>query len=800
MEKLIYSDLLNQTEYLRTLAKRGINTFGWRIVSTNDMCNYIYTKLNKDIVGTYVSSSEQDFIYYSLLNLKSFNDAKNIRKAIDSFRETGNGNTPDSLEPFLNTNFSLKKDTILDAFSKYNEYKANNHLYDQYDLLYGLLDNPTKIGNLAYYKDLPVIDFALDVFAKYFDIEELSYKDALGVENKKTYKKCYGKNNEVEYVLNTINGKLSLDECLIVTVNTEDAIQVALGCENFNLNYTSSIGKPFSHYYVGKFLRLIKDMKNKCFGVDAYKALFAAPFFKKDKFLNTFTGKKQDRDIKNFIKYAGWRRLDFNSDPNEITNQLYESKFVGPLRSLCVELNKGIYEFIKDNCEEDECTFESLERLNKYIEYGKKYNVDIDDVIDTVLAASLEQHISRPGAIHIASIDQAFSTLRSNVFIIGLDSSFPGNPKENYLIYDEEYNTMGAAKYTSEALIKEKEQQLELLIECSPNPYLSYSYFSNTDLKNINPSSVISKNVDPETISEFTYKNDKLNINVSLIDKYNDGYASNPINNHIPVVYDPKALLDKSYSPSQFEGFFTNKLVFVLNSMFGINLDDEDKPHEAISAADRGTLFHDFVVSFVKSKYPNEDDFVKEGLETFDNFFKKKPPMIPASVVREKESYERALRTLYRRDPGRDCYAFEQWVSGNINGINFGGRYDRIEKYLDPVTKKDVYVLVDYKTGSAPQHISDDPVSCIQALLYAALVEMNDKNIKIAWCEFRYPFIDYVATIKFNSDTIKAMNSMIDDFKIAINNADFSCDQDLSQYGFYDKYAKLISLFKEVRR
>ena len=57
-----------------------------------------------------------------------------------------------------------------------------------------------------------------------------------------------------------------------------------------------------------------------------------------------------------------------------------------------------------------------------------------------------------------------FPSLREHVFILGLDSSFPGNPKENYLIYDEEYIKMDALDKTSTEIIKDKERLMKLLI------------------------------------------------------------------------------------------------------------------------------------------------------------------------------------------------------------------------------------------------------------------------------------------------------------------------------------------------
>ena len=131
MEKIIYSDILNETELLRTLAKSNINSVGLRILNTYEVILYVYSKLCLRKSGMHINDEEQEYIYYKLLNPSCFADSKNVKDAINSFRDTGCGNTPEELTKFLDKSFKDKKDTIVDAFDKYQQHKIDNTLYDK---------------------------------------------------------------------------------------------------------------------------------------------------------------------------------------------------------------------------------------------------------------------------------------------------------------------------------------------------------------------------------------------------------------------------------------------------------------------------------------------------------------------------------------------------------------------------------------------------------------------------------------------------------------------------------------------
>ena len=205
--RIIYSDTLNETEFLRTLAKQGINTLGLRVMNSYGLSLFILSKLGISEKRRYLNNKEQDFVYYAYASTKVFGDASNIRSSINSFRDTGKGNKPEDLDPLLDANYKEKHDAIINAFKAYVEYKQKNNCYDQYDLLYDLNQKPQKIDDeLYYFGDLPFSELALSTFKNYFNVTSLSFASLLEAnDNNILGFSCFGKNNEIANVVNKIN-------------------------------------------------------------------------------------------------------------------------------------------------------------------------------------------------------------------------------------------------------------------------------------------------------------------------------------------------------------------------------------------------------------------------------------------------------------------------------------------------------------------------------------------------------------------------------------------------------------------
>ena len=152
------------------------------------------------------------------------------------------------------------------------------------------------------------------------------------------------------------------------------------------------------------------------------------------------------------------------------------------------------------------------------------------------------------------------------------------------------------------------------------------------------------------------------------------------------------------------------KLGFILSSIFGIDIAEEDDPYEVIPRNELGTLIHSVFEDFEKDKVERSEILAKAEV-AFDAFLKKKPPLIPSSGLLAKANYLRLVANLYDMDPNHEHIRSERYLSGEINGVNFGGTFDRLE-----MDEKGRYIIVDYKTGKRVNHDNEDPISCLQGL------------------------------------------------------------------------------------
>lgn len=809
MEKILFSNFFNQTEYLRTMAKLGHNTFGLRVLNENEICSFIIMKFGVFPKGTFISDKEENYIYYSL-SKQAYNDAKNIKVAVDSYRDCVVGDIEQSLDENLSDDFPSKKTLIRDIYSQYKQYKKDHSLYDKHDLINFIINSDFKLDiEVEYYEEMGISKLFLTMLNKVFArVNKQSLINTFGRKEKEIeFVKAYGKPCEADYVLSTImKNQFRLDECQIILLNSGDYLDLYRLLDINNIPYTSTIGTPIISTNAGKLLSYLFKLENLHFGVDGYKQLFNCSVFKDDEFKNLFIDKEYL--YRDFKKYAGWLRLGFDSEESLIYDDLYPSEISQALHILQEALHEGRASFIARFLHPIEpIDLAIIEDIKKIESTSTKYGVDISDLLKEFLSGSINKKISDCAKLHITNLNSAFASLRKYNFIVGLDSDFPGGPKENYLIFDEEYKKTGSDLYISNEIVKQKDTLLRTFIDIAESLYISYPYFEIGELEDNNPSSVVF-DIYPGDISKmkkYGYEDISLSENKDVFEARIGNKLPN-INELISTIpYDQNILLNKEYSPSSIHSFFQEdqKLSFILSSFFNINIEEEDDPFVLISQNDKGTLIHNIMEYFDKNKTTYHSLTRKAYIE-FNKFILQKPPLIPSSIKKVKEDFDRLIENLYEDDPGNHFVAAEVLLRGSIEGINFKGKFDRLEK-----DKLGHYILVDYKTGKNITHNKEDSLTCMQGLIYAYLIEHADTSkykylngVKIDRIEFRYPENRSTVIITYNEQHLKELQQYLRDFKQAIINHDFSCrhlDGKTSDR-FVDKYEHLVSLMKEVRR
>ena len=85
-----------------------------------------------------------------------------------------------------------------------------------------------------------------------------------------------------------------------------------------------------------------------------------------------------------------------------------------------------------------------------------------EDIIDTLLRKPVYRQANKPGYIHITSIGDGLSSLRNCLYVCGLSSTvYPGLPKENPLLLDDDLKAFNNDELTSKGKIKTKKTKLK---------------------------------------------------------------------------------------------------------------------------------------------------------------------------------------------------------------------------------------------------------------------------------------------------------------------------------------------------
>ena len=802
-EKILFSNNFNQTEYLRTMAKLGHNTFGVRVMNDAEICSYILERSGLYLEGDFISSQESNYIFYHLVG-GDFVDAKNLRTAIDSYRDCVVGDILSSLDENLVDDFPEKKKLIKTQYQAYTKYKKDNNLYDKIDLINFIISKDITIDiDVSYYEEFEISKLFLTMLNKVFiKVNKLSLLDTFPKKEKDIhFLRAFGKPCEADYVFSEIQ-KYPVDECQIIVTNNNDSIEVMDMVKKLNIPYTSHIGVPVISTKAGTLLNYLFNLENLSFGVDGYKMLFNCPYINVEAFKSMIPDveKNKDRVFSDFVKYAGWLRLNF-TEYRDIYPDLYQKPCIcHMLEKLEDSLINGrdsfIKEYIVDPTPLDNLVIESIRKIE---EASQKYGFEQKDVLLDYLSSSIDKKVSKSGCLYITDISSALSSLRKHNFIIGLTSDFPGGPKENYLIFDEEYEKTGSDLYLSKEIVKRKEKVIRSLIEASIDLYLTYPYFELASLEDKNPSSVIFdlyKGDDINHIPEYGFKDMRLDVNKEVYKARIDNLKSNLEKDVISLTYDKNKILNKKFSPSSFYKYFKEEyyLDFMLSSILDIKLDNEDDPYVVIPSNEMGTLVHEVMEGFQKNKVSQVELLNKASL-AFDDFLPKKPPMIPSSVQAAKEHFLRLVASLYKMDPGHKHIYSERYIEGKIEGISFGGMFDRLEQ--DVLGN---YIIVDYKTGRNVEHIEEDPVTCLQGLIYAYLIENYGLfKVKINRIEFRYPEKEVTISITYSDENKQKMLDMMREFKTSIEEQTLFKSFAFDKQKYIDKYLHLFSLMKGVK-
>lgn len=806
MEKILFSPKFNQSEFLRTLAKFSNPQFGLRILNELEILSYIQERTCLFLEGNLISAKEENYLFYKIMGT-NYKDAKNLRNSINTYRTCIiDQDVLASLENNLSDDFPKKKELIIENFRKYDEIKRSNYLYDKIDLINFLLDSCVSLDvEVIYLVEYDISPLFLKLLESVFSkVTKKSILDLFkNYDNNCKFLKSYGKKCEVDYVLSSISS-LPLDECqIILTSPSSYIVELTKQLEILGVPYTSTIGEKVISSKVGSLLKSLLNLEDSLFSINEFLELVNSPFFNREYFYSLIPEevKNKERVLSEFVGILGHRRVSYGFNVNDLDESLYEDyyqKLAFPLAKEFISFftcrSEFISKVIKDPSEDDIKLINNIRNLEGI---AASLGVDIVPLLDELLSSNMNKEISQSGKLHITTIQEAASSLRKYNFIVGLDSSYPGGPKEDYLIYDEEYIKTGFDNYISSYFVKNKEVLLRNLIKICENCSLSYSYFNLASLEDSNPSSVIFSLTDVDKIPNYDYSDLTLDMNQNIYLAKLDNNIYELPKKEFEFAYKGENVLSKVFSPSAFVDYFSKemKLKFILQYIFDISIVQEENIYDILPPNFKGSLIHKVFENFNKSKI-SEEEILKKAEKEFNDYLEQRPALIKLSIEKVKENYLSLISSLYKISSENIHVKSEDYISLEIEGITFGGKYDRLEKSPDGT-----YILIDYKTGRTLKHKNEDAQSCLQGLIYAYMIENTDKpfykGIKISKIRFLYPALGQPIEITYSLENKEKMLEYVRQFKNDIVNGDIFDGLKLSSQKYYDQYMHLLSLFKE---
>lgn len=851
-ESLILAPGINGAEFLKCLALKGVKSFNTRVCNGVELASLLLMRAGLSIkeqgIGfreecQLIAKAAQGISYFG--ELKSA-DVEQIALAIRSMRQlVGAGDESELLRAALRKGqFAVKNQALLQVYDNYLKDLQAAKLLDAVGLIRKALS--MKVEEKSYeiitFKEFPVSPLLQALVEHVGSQKEISIQEFLGLPDHgvklQGIKKCYGAPNEVESILADIYENKCLDKCTVAVADGATYGQLFLdyallydipmtfGCGLSMLNtnpakllklYCSWIGDGF---FKGE--SLLAMLKSEVFNGKAllkklgtnYKVLNKIRFFdmlvtlrlSNDPTLN----QQKLKDLQQALKFERELCTAGSKDDPKLKDKESCLPFV---EALARELELPVGEFISEYafCRDDKSNagLKLLKTLDQNAKYRIKEEferickddtgiIETPDLLETaaqILSSSIGNQGFEEGKLHITTISGAFSALRDNLYIAGLGAlQYPGSPKENYLLLDEDLRNLGpqATYKTSEGIIKAKQELLVALLKLATatqsEVQLSYAGMDVAELKASNPSSVLYELYKMaqganRTIKEFNkhitevgYFEPAIAKNREIGKSYIAGDVINPESRAgLAVVPDASQKLDKAVSPSALEKFFQCPKLYMFKYILSIpEPDEEENVFTVISAADEGTMAHLLMEQLAEKSTPNsklpKNQFMKLVEECFDNYLLTHPPVLAEQVDKVKKSFLEMMDNAYEQDPGRKVLLKEVDISAvhASTGVKLHGFPDRVEE-LDNGT----YLIVDYKTGRNIKHETDDINTCLQTVIYSLLIE--SMGYTVSGSEYRYPRVNKTVTCKYDAAIQKALTDKLEIFKAAMTSGEFPC-------------------------
>lgn len=818
---------------------------------------------------------------------KSYEDAAAVNSTINSLRYLILDDEQETLSSKLKDEKGLD---LIKIYSAFAAIKAENDLIDNIDLLRITIDScknfDKKVILLDEFELKPLEQKLIDYCCT--NIEHKSFIDLFETKKEpkkiEEFKKCYGNGNQIEYIIDYVRkNNIPYDQVTIIDNGSRYNLDIINILKKYHIPFTNNCGQSIVESSAVNFLKLyfawnvkegygakgLKDFINSPFfdSKKLYSMIYPNEEFDKEKFNKVLTivgnmklnGDEESRELVNIYKqklneYNDYLQTLPKGESKEIIDLrseyikdkykdsdfnncfLKDIYYINQVEKLNNILSLNVEELLVEFCViRDECYQLDSSAVNtlasKIIEFYKySCGVSHSDLVNYIIAHSavLAQE-TKEKCLCVCNINTCFDCLRQYNFFIGLDSSFPANPKENYLITDDEYLEFASEKYapTSINLLlnskKNYTKALDIASALHMKNFIVYAYFNDVEIKKYNYSSFlydlyieINGN---KTIKEFRdyldantfgYVDSAYSLDAELIKEFNKNeYVHKKIESDLK--YDPNIIFEnKRFTASTFASYFDCPLNFYYRHILKLNTNEEQDQYTPIKANEYGNICHDLMEYFVLYN-PSKEEFFKYGRMQFELYVTGHHCVLSKLVESKRREFEIFLENAFADT--QKIKAIDVKSELNLNDVDavyeykgyklsIGGRLDRLDILKPSCDGRLMVDIIDYKSGKIEADFSryksgelKDLGSIFETLLYSYILEkyfnykvVNNRYIYTAHNNYEVAgeYDDYKAD--FENGLKKVMDSIINcDFMPPIKKKD--CD--------YCKFKVMCMKYKE---
>lgn len=824
-EKIIITP--NQNKLAISLAYHNISSFNTRIFTPVELARETLLRSGKICDKEFVSRNDELSYYKEIIESVNYfktsklADIKSVNQTINTIRKLVVKDEAKELKENLSKGiFEEKNKALYEVYEKYiNKLNSENKI-DTIGLIRYAIENAEKIESeileLSEYPLEPLDEELINAVYKskktenIFNLFKVNKEKEVHIDS---YKNCYGSSNEVGTIIDDIFTNNKMDQCVVACADypTYSQIFYDYACK-YDIPMTFGNGISIVNSYPGKLLQQYCRWSSEGgFGWEPFFKLIYSPYFNFDLLNSLVHIENQEKNdeqkfwerlsrlrITNDSKINSQRIEDFKKaiSRKDLNDNDKLEKFVPGFEAIAKEFSLPIEEFIEKyyttrSSNEFVIKLDEVAKQTIINEIKKIKNIGLeisDDIIETLLRKTTLRQSNKPGYIHITTIDDALSSLRNVLYVCGLSSTtYPGSPKENPLLLDDDLKAFNNSNLTSSGKILNKRESLLNLVRLAyalnNKIILSYPGLNVSELKNNNASSLMFEiykldkgdNKSLKDFSKYVKKIEYFGPKLSKSKDIGNSYNNNDIINFVEQSSKNNTITSielSRYSPSAINTFFDCKKKFYFQNILKISSPDDYNPYEIIAANEQGTLVHS-LMEYLPDHPMDKETFISFAGDVFDEYMKISVPLIRENIQNIKDQFLDMIANGWQIDNDNKRKVLfkeeDKTTTHSESGVVIHGYPDRVE-----ITPEGKAIIIDFKTeNKLNKHKKDDVDSCLQVLIYAYIVE-KEMKLEIDHCEFRMlRFKNGIVTCKYDQQIKDDLTKKLIEFKQVIDSGDY---------------------------